>query len=50
MTVAKDDKSMDRDYDYTSKSHFIDIEDADALAKFAAEQTIRKLSPKKIGS
>ena len=50
VTVAKDDKSMERDYDYTSKSHLIDIEDAEALGKFAAEQTIRKLSPKKIGS
>tara|TARA_B100001939_G_scaffold273556_1_gene241452 strand:+ start:144 stop:1460 length:1317 start_codon:yes stop_codon:yes gene_type:complete len=50
VTVAKDDKSMERDYDYTSKSHLKDIEDAEALGKFAAEQTIRKLSPKKIGS
>ena len=50
VTVAKDDKSMERDYDYTSKSHLIDIEDAEALGKFAAEQAIRKLSPKKIGS
>ena len=41
---------MERDYDYTIKSHLIDIEDAEALGKFAAEQTIRKLSPKKIGS
>ena len=50
VTVAKDDKSMERDYDYTNKSHLKDIEDAEALGKFAAEQTIRKLSPKKIGS
>ena len=50
VTVAKDDKSMERDYDYTSKSHLKDIEDAEALGKFAAEQSIRKLSPKKIGS
>ncbi len=50
VTVAKDDKSMERDYEYTSKCHFRDIEDAEALGKFAAEQTIKKLSPKKIGS
>ncbi len=50
VTVAKDDKSMERDYEYTSKCHFEDILDAEELGKLAAEQTIRKLSPKKIGS
>ena len=50
VTVAKDDKSMERDYEYTSKCHFKDIKDAGELGKLAAEQTIRKLSPKKIGS
>ena len=50
INVAKDDKSMERDYEYTSKCHFKDIKDAEELGKLAAEQTIRKLSPKKIGS
>ena len=50
VTVAKDDKSMERDYEYTSKCHLKDIKDAKELGKLAAEQTIRKLSPKKIGS
>ena len=50
VTVAKDDNSMERDYEYTSKCHLSDIEDAEILGKFAAEQTIKKLSPKKIGS
>ncbi len=50
VTVAKDDQSMERDYEYTSKCHFKDIKDAEELGKLAAEQTIRKLSPKKIGS
>ena len=50
VTVAKDDKSMERDYEYTSKCHFKDIRRAEELGKLAAEQTIRKLSPKKIGS
>ncbi len=50
VTVAKDDKSMERDYEYTSKCHFKDIKDAGELGKLAAEQTIRKLSPKKIVS
>ena len=50
VAVAKDDKSMERDYEYTHKCHFKDIQNADDLGKIAAEQAIRKLSPKKIGS
>jgi PmbA protein len=50
VTVAKDDNSMERDYEYTSKCHLKDIKDAEELGKLAAEQTIRKLSPKKISS
>ena len=50
VTVAKDDQSMERDYKYTSKCHLKDIKDAELLGKLAAEQTVRKLSPKKIGS
>tara|TARA_B100000963_G_scaffold198431_1_gene172713 strand:+ start:1837 stop:3153 length:1317 start_codon:yes stop_codon:yes gene_type:complete len=50
VTVAKDDKSMERDYEYTNKCHLKDIKDAEELGKLAAEQTIKKLSPKKIGS
>ena len=50
VTVAKDEKSMERDYEYTSKCHLKDIKDADELGKLAAEQTIKKLSPKKISS
>ena len=50
VTVAKDDKSMERDYEYTNKCHLKDMIDAEDLGRIAAEQTIRKLSPKKIGS
>ncbi len=50
VTVAKDERSMERDYDYTSKCHFKDIKNPEELGKKAAEQTIRKLNPKKIGS
>ena len=50
VTVAKDDKSMERDYEYTLKCHLDDIKSPEELGKAAAEQTIRKLSPKKIGS
>ena len=50
IAVAKDDNSMERDYEYTSKCHLKDIKDAEVLGKLAAEQTIKKLSPKKISS
>ncbi len=50
VTVAKDEKSMERDYEYTSKCHHKDIKNAEELGKIAAEQTVRKLGPKKIGS
>ena len=50
VAVAKDDKSMERDYEYTLKCHLDDIKSAEELGKAAAENTIRKLSPKKIGS
>ena len=50
VAVAKDDNSMERDYDYTLKCHLKDIKDAEELGKKAAEQTIKKLSPKKIGT
>ena len=50
VVVAKDEKSMERDYEYTRKCHLKDVKAADDLGKIAAEQTIRKLSPKKIGS
>ena len=50
VAVAKNDKSMERDYEYTLKCHLEDIKSADELGKMAAQHTIRKLSPKKIGS
>tara|TARA_B100001057_G_scaffold34498_1_gene31306 strand:- start:2881 stop:4197 length:1317 start_codon:yes stop_codon:yes gene_type:complete len=50
VAVAKDDKSMERDYDYSSKCHLNDIKNAEELGKKAAEYTLNKLSPKKIGS
>jgi len=50
VAVAQDDKSMERDYEYTVKCHLNDIKSAEELGKAASENTIRKLSPKKIGS
>ena len=50
VVVAKDDKSMERDYEYNINCHLDDIKSAEELGNAAAEQSIRKLSPKKIGS
>ena len=50
VTVAKDEKSMERDYEYSSKCFLKDLDDAEKLGNLAANQTIRKLNPKKIGS
>jgi PmbA protein len=50
VTVAKNENSMERDYEFTSKCHLNDISNPLELGKVAAEQTIKKLSPKKIGS
>ena len=50
VAVAKDGKSMERDYEYTIKCHLNDIQSPEELGRKAAEQTIRKLSPKKISS
>ena len=50
VAVAKDEKSMERDYEYSVKCHLKDIKNAEDLGKKAADLTIRKLSPKKIGS
>ena len=50
VTVAKNENSMERDYEFTSKCHLNDISSPSNLGKIAAEQTIKKLDPKKIGS
>ena len=50
VAVAKNENSMERDYEFTSKCHLNDISIPSELGKNAAEQTIKKLNPKKIGS
>jgi PmbA protein len=50
VAVAKNENSMERDYEFTSKCHLEDISNPSELGKNAAEQTIKKLNPKKIGS
>ena len=50
VAVAQDEKSMERDYEYSSKRYLDDIKEPKSLGKIVSHQTIRKLSPKKIGS
>ena len=50
VAVAKYENNMERDYEFTSKCHLNDIFNPSELGKIAAEQTIKKLNPKKIGS
>ncbi len=50
VAVAKDENSMERDYEFTNKCHYKDIKNPEDLGNIAAEQTIKKLNPKKIGS
>ena len=50
VSFANDDKSMERDYEYSLKCHLDDIKSPEELGNSASENTLRKLSPKKIGS
>ena len=50
VAVAKDENSMERDYDYTNKRYLNEIKNPKELGKVAAENTIKKLNSNKIGS
>ncbi len=48
--LAQDDNGMERDYDYDSKTHIVDLMPAAAIGKNAGERTVKRLSPKKLKS
>ena len=48
--VAKEEESMERDYEYSSKRFFCDLMKPKLIGKIAAERASAKLSPKKIDS
>ena len=48
--VAKENGSMERDYDYSSKRFFCDLMKPKLIGKVAAERASARLSPKKIDS
>ncbi|MBT5187664.1 MAG: TldD/PmbA family protein [Kordiimonadaceae bacterium] len=45
--IAGEGTSMERDYSWTSKRHFADMESPYKIAKEAAERTLKKLNPHK---
>jgi PmbA protein len=48
--VAKEEDSMERDYEYSSKRFFCDLTKPKDIGKIAAERASARLSPKKINS
>lgn len=48
--IAGEGTSMERDYDYSSKVHFSDLEDADGIGRRAGERAVRALNPRKMAS
>jgi PmbA protein len=48
--VAKEEDSMERDYEYSSKRFFCDLTKPKEIGKIAAERASARLSPKKINS
>lgn len=48
--LAQDENGMERDYDYDSKTHIVDLLPAAAIGKNAGERTVKRLSPKKMKS
>jgi len=48
--LAKEEESMERDYDYSSKRFFSDLTKPKDIGRIAAERASARLSPKKINS
>lgn len=50
VMLAGEGQGMERDYDYTAKVFFADLEDAAAVGRRAGERTIRRLNPQRPSS
>ncbi len=48
VLIAEKDKKMERDYDFSSKVFFDDLESPKVLGKRAAERVIKKLGPARV--
>ena len=45
--IAGEGTGMERDYDYSSRLHFADLDSADAIGRSAGERAVRRLKPRK---
>lgn len=48
--LAQDAKGMERDYDYDSKTHYVDMREPKAIGARAGERAVARLSPRKLKS
>jgi PmbA protein len=48
--IAGDGMSMERDYDFSSAVHFVDLEPAKAVGLRAGERAVKRLNPRKVNS
>jgi len=48
--IAGDGTAMERDYDYSSKVHFADLQAPEAIGRNAGELAVRALNPRKMAS
>ena len=45
--IAGEGTGMERDYDYSSRLHFADLDTAEAIGRSAGERAVRRLNPRK---
>jgi PmbA protein len=45
--IAGEGTGMERDYDFSSRLHFADLDPAEAIGRSAGERAVRRLSPRK---
>ena len=50
VAVAKNNENMERDYEFTSTCHLLDMAKPNQIGSIAAKKTIQKLNPQKIES
>jgi PmbA protein len=48
--VAGEGTSMERDYEYTSKRHYSDLEAMEEVGRIAGERTVARMNPRKIAT
>lgn len=46
--IAGDGTAMERDYEFSSRTHFGDLDDPELIGRKAGERTVRRLNPRKM--